>query len=177
MRRDDGKAARRQGRFIATVVAVLLISGCSMTGPNRTLPPTSTAVRWETAKETTQAEELAIAHQIDPAEVTSVSQNPKGTLMQCDAKTWQWTGHTAVGMKNPANMSAVLASARSYWSSQPGFTVTSEKDTNGSPVLDIARGDHEGYAVGPGSDGKSLWIDSYSDCFTVPDDVYPGGRF
>lgn len=84
-----------------------------------------------------------IADQVDAAELASVSQNPKGTLMQCDSKTWRWAGFTTIELKDTAKAQAILGQMQSYWSAQKGFTAT------------------------PGK----------SNCFTLPDDVFPGGQF
>ena len=171
------KNPRLAAGAVALTVAVL-VSGCSMTDPNPSPSPTATGLTWQEAKKTTQDVAKRIADQVDAADVASVTQNPKGTLMQCDSETWQWTGFTTVELKEPTKAQSILDDLQAYWAAQHGFTAKPGKDSvDGTPTLDIARGEHEGYLVGLTPDNKGLLISSYSNCFKVPDDVYPGGTF
>lgn len=145
--------------------------------PSHSPSPSPSSFDWQQAKKDTQALELRIAHQFPTADVQSVDQQAKGTLMQCDADNWQWTGGTKITLAPAANPAALLSSAQTYWESQPGFTVNTTKDQDGDPTLQLNRGEHEGYVISVWKNPTRLVISSFSNCFKVPDDVYPGGNF
>lgn len=164
----------------ATVLATALaLTGCSVAAPT---PPTThpaTRLTWQRAKADTQATETEIAKSIDPSAVASITQTPKGTLLRCDANTWQWTGHTKIALKTPTSPESYLATIKSSWAPDHGFESRMIPDAIGGQAnaLQLHRGTAEGYTISGTAGNAGLQIDSFSPCFTVPDDVYPGGSF
>lgn len=147
---------------VLVLTAAVFLVGCTMSAkPDPTPTHTAAGLTWQEAKKTTQAVEKQISGSIDPADVASITQQPKGSLLSCTADTWQWAGSTTVVLKSPDDITAVLAQMQAHWSAQPGFVTTAGNDSaDGSPTLDVRRGDVEGYLVGLSPDNRGLLIES-----------------
>jgi len=145
--------------------------------PSHSRSASAGALDWQGAKRDTQALELRIAQQFPSADVQSVDQQATGTLMQCGEDTWQRTGGTTVTLSSSANPASLLGAAQAYWKGQSGFEVNASKDQDGDPTLQFNRGQNEGYVISVWKNPTQLVISSFSNCFRVPDDVYPRGNY
>lgn len=159
---------------VAALVA--LVTGCSAE-----LDPVESSLTWEEAKASAQATAVQIVALIPADEVVSVDQHKTGSLFSCDEKRHRWTGITYVTLVPGAKIEAVVKQMEkglgalfsededfkisNYRDMFDEYTVTAESPTTG-----------ESYLFGQ-DDSVTISIDSWSECFTLPEGTYPGGSF
>lgn len=137
---------------------------------------TGNSITWEEAKSDAQTMEREIAALIPAEVIVSISQNPKGTLFSCDSTRHRWLGSTTVSVTPGTAIEPIVRDIeRRYQGSR--FTVSTRTTLAGFYELDLrSPATTESYLVGENVEG-TIWIDSSSACFTLPDGVYPGGDF
>ena len=156
---------------IASLGAVLL-TACAPRGGEL-----SEDVTWQVAKEETQATALEIARLIPAARVALVEQNPQGVLLSCDPERHQWTGLLTVTLTEDAHVPDVVAYLADQFRSSDEYTLDEYSTGEKTKFQLKTPGREENYIVGPGIREGQLEISAASVCFTLPDDVYPGGKF
>lgn len=134
-------------------------------------------VTWQFAKKEAQATALEIAQLVPERQVASVEQNPQGVLLSCDADRHQWTGLVTVTLTEDARVPDVVAYLADHFRASDEYTL--EEYSNGSKAKFqlTSPGREENYIVGPGINEGQLEVSAASVCFTLPEDVYPGGEF
>lgn len=136
---------------------------------------------WEEAKASTQAMELKIAALVSKPEVVSIVQNEKGGLFSCDETRHTWKGITTVALAPGADLPVVLKSMESQLAElleeRGDFAVTKRVDFFGDYAIAAeSTSSAEAYLLAQEKDG-AIVIDSWSECFTLPEGTYPGGSF
>jgi hypothetical protein len=158
------------------VVIVAMVIGCSAEPEWVQSNP-----RWQDAKATAQAAELEIAGLIPADEVVSIDQHETGSLFSCDEKRHRWTGITYVTLVPGAKIEAVVKQMEkglgalfaegddfkisNYRDMFDEYTVEAESPIRGESYLFVQ------------DDSATISIDSWSECFTLPEGTYPGGSF
>lgn len=135
------------------------------------------SLTWEEAKTATQATELEIADLVPAEYVVSMVQKPTGTLFSCDDGQHTWYGSTAIALTPDADAEQIVRTLESHFRDDERFDVRNRRDVVDEYEIQLMSPDTaETYVIGP--DGAAaLLISSGSPCFTLPDDVYPGGKF
>lgn len=164
----------RSWRIYAVVVLCMsVLVGC-------TSPPAPTpenTVTLDEAKAEAQAMELEIATLIPPESVLSVDQKPKGVLLSCDGDQHSWNGSTTVTLVPGTNPEVIVKDLESRMANDDRFESTNWIGPTGKfRVQLVSTKTAANYIFGEG-EGTTIVIDSGSPCFTLPEDVYPGGTF
>jgi hypothetical protein len=163
----------------AVLFAILLaVTGCA-DSPSQQEERSS--VTWEEAKAMTQSTTLEIVDLIPSQTVVSVDQHERGTLFSCDGDRHSWTGITFVTVQPGTDIEAIIKrmepNVGELLRDRGAFTVTNRLDFFGDyAVTAQSSTTSEAYLLGV-RDGGTLIIDSWSECFTLPEGTYPGGSF
>lgn len=136
---------------------------------------------WEEAKRATQATELEIVSLIPSADIVKVDQHEKGTLFSCDDTRHRWTGITYVTLRAGVDVESTVKAMESRIDELPlaarGFTVANYRGITDKYVVIVESSTSaETYLFGEGAQ-ETISIDSWSECFTLPEGTYPGGSF
>ncbi|MEC5191971.1 MULTISPECIES: hypothetical protein [unclassified Arthrobacter] len=133
---------------------------------------------WQEAKAKAQAMELEIAALIPKGTVTSIDQKKTGVLLSCNKTQHNWNGSTTVTVAEGTKIEPIVKDIEAHYQSG-AFGVRNRLDIGGYyEVQMIARsGSGENYIVAEGLAPNEIRIDSGSLCFTLPEDIYPGGDF
>ncbi|MBO9626199.1 MAG: hypothetical protein J7484_07475 [Microbacterium sp.] len=149
----------------------MLLSGCAPAAPDSTRNLT-----WEDAKSDAQAMERELAALIPPDVVVSIRQKPTGTLFSCDGVGYRWLGSTTVTVISGTTIESIVRDIEAQYQ-HSRFTTSTRMTLAGFFELDLrSPATTESYLIGENVEG-SIWIDSSSACFTLPEGVYPGGDF
>ncbi|MBK0421728.1 hypothetical protein JD292_06535 [Leucobacter sp. CSA2] len=180
----------RSKQFIlAATIGMLFATGCTMQGKAEMASSKNSNARehqlnqgltWEKAKADTQETERQIAGLVPKELVDSVKQKGAGMLFQCSNGQHQWNGEITVKLRPDAAYSTALKALERHYETAGGdYSASIGDDGFGSQWLTIvtSRNDGENYLVSTGHKEHQLRIDSSSPCFTLPEDVYPGGDF
>ena len=163
--------------FALTVVILLVTPGCV----GQPIERRTTAVEWQDAKAAAQAVELEIAGLIPADEVVSVDQHETGSLFSCDDKRHRWTGITYVTLVSGAKIEAVVKQMQkglgAVFAEEDDFKISNYRDMfDEYTVMAESPTTGESYLFGQ-DDSVTISIDSWSQCFTLPEGTYPGGSF
>ncbi len=136
---------------------------------------------WEQAKADAQETEMAIARLIHQDRVANIDQHESGSLFSCDETRHQWTGITYVTLAPGSDVEGIVKDMQGRLGevlrTSTDFTVTSYRDMFDDYTVEAqARASAEAYLFGA-DDDKVISIESWSVCFTLPEGVYPGGKF
>ena len=146
---------------------VIGISGCAV---NEDLPMNPND-RILLVKSQVQEAEMKAAELVPVDDRTDIKQADKGTLLSCSGGR-QWSGNTTIQLKNPANGEQVVEQLGKV-APDHGFTVTRSTTPDGAARLRLI--DEHGTTVYASLwvDGKSVEVNSFSECFPLPDDFRP----
>jgi len=175
---------RRAPWLAVTVSAIVGLAGCAPSGPNgqEETPVTQTSspssLTWEEAKSSTQATERDIVSRIPADEVAAVDQREKGTLFSCSDGGHSWLGGTTVTLVPGVKAEDVVRGLEAGFADDR-FDIRTRQDIDGDyEVQLLAKSDgRENYIIARYKADDTISISSASPCFTLPDDVYPGGTF
>lgn len=132
---------------------------------------------WEEAKADTQAMELEIASLIPAERVISVDQKPTGVLLSCDEIQHQWAGGSTVYLAPDTNVENLVKDMEARMAEDDRFDSRNWIGPTGIYNVQLMSAKSaEGYIFSEGEPG-TVDINSFSECFTLPEDVYPGGKF
>jgi hypothetical protein len=146
---------------------IIGITGCAM----KSDLPTNPTERILVVKSHAQNAEMKTAELVPVDDRTDIKQADKGTLLSCSGGR-QWSGNTTIQLKNPANGEQVVEQLGKV-APDHGFTVTRSTTPDGAARLRLI--DEHGTTVYASLwvDGKSVEVNSFSECFTLPDDFRP----
>lgn len=136
-----------------------------------------TNLTWQQAKAMTQDREMEIARIIPVSAVASIEQHATGTLFSCDSTQYNWLGMTTVELAVGEDAEEITKRMEARFRDEGEFDVETWVNIGEKYRVElVSRTSAEGYIFGEGDPGTVV-IDSWSPCFTLPEDVYPGGRF
>ncbi|WP_267424842.1 MULTISPECIES: hypothetical protein [unclassified Curtobacterium] len=122
-------------------------------------------------KSQAQAAEMQTAELVPRDVRADIRQAEKGTLLSCSGGR-QWSGNTTIQLKNPVNGEQVVEQLGKV-ASDHGFTVTRSTTPDGAARLRLI--DEHGTTVYASLwvDGTSIEVNSFSECFPLPEDFRP----
>ncbi|MET4097406.1 hypothetical protein [Arthrobacter sp. UYCu712] len=133
---------------------------------------------WQEAKAPAQAMEVEIAALIPKDAVVSIDQKKTGVLFSCSKAQHRWKGSTTVTVVEGTKIEPILKDIETHYQSGP-FEVGNRLDIRGSYEVQISphNTSDENYIFAEGLAPNEIRIDSGSECFTLPEGIYPGGDF
>ncbi|WP_067194442.1 hypothetical protein [Microbacterium sp. XT11] len=164
---------RKYQPLFLLAASIWLLTACAAEGSTDDV----SELTWQEAKAEAQAMELRIASMIPSSVILSIDQHEKGGLFRCNDTQHTWTGTTIVTLTAGTSAEPLVKTVESKFRERGDFSVSTRRDIADAYEVQIAStSTAEGYIVGEGTPG-TIWIDSWSPCFTLPDGVYPGGDF
>lgn len=167
-------------------VAVLVLvaaglSGCGGSYPWDKSKKEVPAVTWQDEKAKTQATMRDIAAQIPKDVVLSVDMAATGILFGCNQtgpngeKLHSWTGPTSIAVKPGTDTLPVVKAVENHYR-EMGYRITS-RDVLGDYEIHVRpSGESSSYLISQDGPGR-IRIAGWSECFQLPDGLYPGGDF
>jgi hypothetical protein len=152
-----------------------LLAGCS---GGAIEPREENAVTWQEAKADAQTMERYIAALIPTGDVLNVDQHETGTLFSCDDVQHRWLGRTTVALAPGVDAESVVRRMELAFAGDDRFIVTSRTNLEEHYLVKLKSPSPpaQTYIFGESAPGE-IAIDSWSVCFTLPEGVYPGGKF
>lgn len=171
---------------LIALASVLALTGCTAPDSNVSDPPGTTDqqeekmnsdLTWEEAKAATQEMELEIANLIPTELVVSIDQKAKGVLLSCDETRHSWTGATTVTLSSGADIESIVKDIEAHYR-EAGTEISVDRSVSGNYRIQLLLPSQgENYIIAKDIEDDHLRIASGSACFTLPEDVYPGGEF
>lgn len=94
------------------------------------------------------------------------------------AEQHTWYGSTTIEIAPDTDAEEIVRALESHFREGKRFDVRTRRDVVGEYELQLMSPETaETYIIGPDDGGATIRIGSGSPCFTLPDDVYPGGTF
>ncbi|WP_152030894.1 hypothetical protein [Agromyces aureus] len=159
---------------------MLIISGTALVGCAPDGGALDDDLTWQDAKSEAQQTQREIADLIDADQVIARDEPADGILLSCDATRHQWSGRIVLTLSESADADALARSVADRFRESDRFVVREQEDApEGSPIIIqlIAPDNEENYIVAPYPASDELHITSASECFVLPEGVYPGGTF
>lgn len=167
----------RRVALAAFVACALMTTGCS---PSTGDASVNKSLSLDEAKGMAQGMEVALADFVPAAQVSAVQQNPTGVLMSCSEEgAYQWSGQTKVVLNSDGTYdgaAVVNAIARTY-DGRDSYRTKTDLTTDGQPRAHVVGDYGQGYLVALSVDKTFVQILSFSPCFVLPEDVWPGGEY
>ena len=169
-----GLTSRLVRAALAAALAGAVLSGCSAPVDEEPVDPDLT---WEEAKAAAQETEREIAALIPEDAIVSIEQQETGILLSCDEESHNWNGFTTVSVTPGADVDALAQQLEAHFDSDARFESRSWTTLGETYAVQLMAVDTaENYIISHDERGK-LRIESGSECFILPEDVYPGGTF
>lgn len=177
---------RTRWTAIAAVVLMAGLSGCMPS--NQSGDPASATttekgasaeseLTWQKAKARTLATQLEIARLIPEDKVVKIHNKKTGTLFACGEAQHNWLGSATVTLTEGTEPEPLVKEIEAHYKDS-GFDIETDIDSAGDYQVQLGSpGTAENYIISAGWDPDTIRIASGSDCFTLPDGVYPGGDF
>lgn len=162
----------RRGVFLLLCVTVL--SGCT---PAAEEPSEESSVTWEEAKTDAQAIEMEIASLIPAEAVADIVQKPEGTLLSCDETQHNWNGSTTVTLTPSSNAERIVKDLETRLEDDDRFESRNWIDPTGAYNVQLMSPSTAANFIFGEDEPHTIRIASGSVCFTLPEGVYPGGKF
>jgi hypothetical protein len=161
----------RQVGILLGLALMIGMTGCAM---NSDLP-SDPKDRILFVKTQAQEAENKAARLIPDTARTDVKQIDEGTLLSCSGGR-QWSGNIKVQLSDPSTGASVLDDLGRE-ASEHGFTVSRNTTADGAPRLRLVDEHGTTLLAAVWVDGKSIDFDSFSKCFSLPDDFVPHGSY
>jgi hypothetical protein len=156
----------KSARVLLGLTLVVGISGCAV---NRDLS-TNPNDRILLVKSHAQAAEMQTAELIPRDVRTEIRQADKGTLLSCSGGR-QWSGSTRIQLKNTIDGERVVNQLGEV-APDHGFTVTRSTTPDGAARLRLIDGHGTTVYASTWVDGRSIEVNSFSECFPLPKDFH-----
>lgn len=156
---------------MASVFALVLLAGCMQKG-------TRVDENWTVAeaKDSTQEIERRIARAVPDQYIVSTEQLDKGSFLSCGDGGHQWSGFQLMKIIGDPEPEALLQPVRAEFEADSTLRTMTRQDEVDA-ILEVM------------SDDGALWITryrrargelvthSFSGCFRLPDDIWPGSPY
>lgn len=156
------------------LLCALTLAGCAASEPQK-----ADGLTWQQAKQAAQQTENEIVALIPKGLVISSSQRPEGTLLSCADDQHQWSGRTTVTLVPGTEIETIVSKISAHYKTDGSLIPEEYTDISGDLTVQLIAPDRrENYLVGSGTkDSDELEVTSFSACFTLPEGMYPGGKF
>lgn len=138
--------------------------------------PLITELTWQGAKAHTQAMELEIAALIPNNTIVSIDQKETGMLLSCNSTHHKWKGSTTITVVGGTNIEPIVKGIEAHYRAK-GTKVSADTNVDEDYRFQIDLGGGENYIVAEGLAPNEIRIASGSECFILPEGIYPGGDF
>ncbi|MET4540618.1 hypothetical protein ABIE37_002405 [Arthrobacter bambusae] len=183
-----GSMRARRGAMALMLVVSIGLAGCA--GPptgssTESTVPTAAKTQeatmnaeltWQQAKAHTQAMELEIAALIPKNADYSIDQKKKGMLLSCNSTQHKWKGSTTITVVGGTNIEPIVKDIEAHYRAK-GTKVSADRNVDEDYRIQIDLGGGENYIVAEGLAPNEIRIASGSECFILPEGIYPGGDF
>lgn len=153
--------------FAIGIAVTVGLTGCAM---NDNLP-SNPDERILVVKRQAQDAEMKAAKLVPSDARSGIEQIKQGTLLTCSSGK-QWSGNTRIQLVDPNRGDTVLDDLGTE-AADHGFTVTRNTTADGAPRLRMVDDQGTTLLVTVWVDGKSIDMDSFSECFSLPEDFVP----
>ncbi len=178
-----GLSSRRSPLSVAVLVLVMAgLSGCSGSYPWGKSKKELPAVTWQEEKAKTQAMMREIAAQVPEGVSINAEVKEAGTLFGCNQtgpnreKLHSWTGSATVTVTPGSNIESIVRGVESHYR-EVQYSVEIDRSVLGNYRIQMKPpGEKSSYIVTKG-DSDQIRIAGWSECFLLPEGLYPGGSF
>ncbi len=137
---------------------------------------------WRDEKAKAQATMRDIIEQVPKDVAVSVDMAATGTLLNCSPadsegeKKYLWAGGATVALKPGVDIDSIVKVIENHYR-ESRFGVDSDRGLFGNYRIQMSPpGENSSYLVTKG-ENRQISIDGWSECFQLPDGLYPGGDF
>lgn len=161
-----------------TLLAVSIgVVGCTNSPAPTAQPNTDASLTWQQAKASTQQKAQEIASLVPAAQVVNIEAKDTGVLLSCTSTEHSWNGWVIVTVTSDTDVTSVIESIGGHFEGT-AFQVSIDNDVAGDRRVQLIAADgEESYLVARDADPSLIRVSGSSACFTLPEDVYPGGDF
>ncbi|WP_460802403.1 hypothetical protein [Microbacterium sp. GXF6406] len=158
----------------AAGLAGAVLSGCSAPVDEE---PVDSGLTWQEAKAAAQETEREIAALVPEEDIVSVEQKETGVLLSCDEESHNWNGFTTVTMVPGVDIDALVKDIEAHYADDPRFESRSWMTPGDTYAVQLMALDTAANYIISEDERGTFRIESGSECFILPEDVYPGGTF
>ncbi len=158
------------------------LSGCSGSYPWDNSKKEVPAVTWQDEKAKTQTAMHDIVAQIPKDVVVQAEVKGTGTLFGCNKtgpngeKLHSWTGSATVTVKPGIDIESIVKTVEEHYKNL-GYKVSSRFDVLGEYEAQVKPPNEESSYYVTKGEPDQISVASWSECFQLPDGLYPGGDF
>ncbi|MFF0909954.1 hypothetical protein ACFWZW_04595 [Microbacterium enclense] len=128
------------------------------------------------AKRVTQAVENQIVDAVPAQFVVARQQLEAGSFLSCGDGGYYWSGFITAQIGGDPDPSSILGPILATFNNLPAFAAYS-RSSQGDQVIDLQNEDGSLWIVRYRDDRDELSVDSFSACFRLPDDIWPGSPY
>ncbi|MFF1633365.1 hypothetical protein [Leifsonia sp. NPDC058248] len=175
MMNDSSNGRRRKIRRSGLGIACLGLIGVLLAGCMRVqrVDPDLTVDR---AKTDVLAEGKRVVSVIPEKYVEEYRQLDTAYLLACTSDSYSWPDQGEVTFKGDPDIRGLMTEIAEHYRNKPGFDVRIEKAWDGDDMVVLKADDGANYYLTVWSDGV-LHVDSFSACFTLDEDQWPGDAY
>ena len=148
------------------------VTGCSERKVATTKQPTV-----ESAKAAVLAEEKRLVSFLPSQYVERLDQLNTAHLLSCTGGGYTWPDQAEVTLKGSPDTGSLLDDVARGYRKLPHFTLSMDKTSEGADRLTVSNDDGASYLVSPWKSNTALRITSFSVCFNLRADQWPGGAY
>jgi hypothetical protein len=161
----------RSGRgVVALALIALSLAGCTR------LPRVDPDLTVERAKAEVLAEGKRLVSVIPEKFVEEYRQLDTAHLLSCTSDSYTWPDQGEVTFKGDPDVPALMTEIAEHYRSKSGFAVRIDKDWDGTDMIVLNGEDGANFYLTVWSDGV-LHVDSFSACFVLDEDQWPGDAY
>jgi hypothetical protein len=155
---------------VAMALTALSLAGCTL------LQPVDPDLTVERAKAAVLAEGKRLVSAIPEKYVKEYRQLDTAHLLSCTSDSYTWPDQGEVTFKGDPDIPAIVEGIAKRYRGKAGFSVEHKKRWDGGDRIVISGDDGANYYLTIWSDGI-LHVDSFSACFTLDEDQWPGDAY
>lgn len=160
-------------RATLIVVAAAMLAGLAACGATNG----TGQMNLQEAKTVALNGENETAKLVPSANIASSHQHQEASLLSCSSGGYRWPGQTRIVFAGNPDRGAIVDTIARHWKSRDGYDVHAKKTSSGQPRVDVTGTDGSFYSISVLDGGSSLYIDSFSPCFTLKSGQDPGTKY
>ncbi|MFF8818356.1 hypothetical protein ACF07D_10220 [Leucobacter sp. NPDC015123] len=136
-----------------------------------------TELTWQEAKAATQEMEREIAALIPKDVVIHVRESDTGTLFQCGEESHSWYGGMTITVAEGTDIEAIVRDIETHYANTK-YIIRNSLDIDGNYQIGVKDPETTtDVLIGEGLEPTHIDFLGSSECFVLPEGVYPGGDF